>query len=200
PLMKTTASLKVLFLACSLIPAFAFGASYIETVNGEISGNRLAPTLFTLDPGANTLSGTVITGDVDYLTFNIPVGFKFQSLTLDSYTGTGTLTKSFIGMQSGTTFTVTPAAAQPADMLGYTHYGPTGVQGEILDDIGTGSGAQGFTPPLAAGNYTFWIQETGSQARNYTFTMTMTAVPEPSVLLLVTLGMGVVIFRRRRRV
>jgi hypothetical protein len=196
--MKTTRvfSLMAVFL---VTPLLTFGATYIEGTNGDLSNDRLFPTLFTLDIGVNTLTGTTIAGDLDYLTFNIPSGFEFQSFTLNSYTGTGTLTQSFVGIQSGTTFTVTPASATPDALLGYTHFGPAGAQGEILDNIGTGAGAMGFTPPLPAGDYTFWIQETSGTARNYSFNITVSAVPEPTVWSLCVLGIGVAGIAARRR-
>jgi hypothetical protein len=194
--MARILSLMAVFLAA---PLSIFGAIYVEGTNGDLSNDRLHPTLFTLDAGVNTLTGTTVSGDLDYLAFNIPPGFALQSFTLNFYTGTGSLTKSFIGIQSGTTFAVTPASATPGALLGYTHFGPTGVQGEILDNIGTGSGAIGFTPPLQAGNYTFWIQETAGEARNYSFNMTMSAVPEPAALPLCLLGMALAGIEARRR-
>jgi hypothetical protein len=174
--------------AVLLAPWMGTAAVYVESTNGDISSDRLNPTVFAVDPGANTISGTVVSGDRDYLTFTILPGYVFQSLTLDSYSGTGTLTKSFIGIQSGSTFTEPPTGTNVANLLGYTHFGPTGATGDILDDMGTGSGAQDFTAPLPAGDYTFWIQETGTQARDYTFTLNMVAVPEPSICAMLSLG------------
>jgi hypothetical protein len=35
----------------------------------------------------------------------------------------------------------------------------------------------GFTPPLPAGDYTFWSQQTGANPSTYTLDLQMTAVP-----------------------
>jgi len=198
PPMKTPARILVLTAIFHAAPLLCFGAAYIESVNGDLSGDRLNPTQFTLEVGVNTLTGSVISGDLDYLTINIPSGFEFTSFSLTSYTGTGTLTKSFVGIQSGTTFTVTPATATAGSLLGYAHFGPTGAQGEILDDMGNGAGAMGFTPPLPAGDYTFWIQETSGTVRNYGFTLNVAPVPEPAAWTLCLAGLGIIGLCARR--
>ncbi|MFL5330010.1 MAG: hypothetical protein ACJ8C4_13980 [Gemmataceae bacterium] len=44
-------------------------------------------------------------------------------------------------------------------------------------------GAQGFAIPLAAGNYSFIIQQTGLALTSYQFDFVVTPVPEPRSML-----------------
>ena len=37
-----------------------------ETLNGDLSGNRLEPTPFGLNEGSNALSGVTVVGDLAY--------------------------------------------------------------------------------------------------------------------------------------
>jgi hypothetical protein len=179
-----------------LVPATAFAANYSEVSNGDLSGDRLAPTAFTLDPGPNLISATSVSGDVEYFTVTVPAGRTLSVIRLTDYVGLdGT---SFIGVQAGATFTV-PASPppNPNTLLGYTHFGPSTlapVGDNVLDNIGTGAGAQGFVPPLGPGQYTFWAQQTGSNAASYTFAFTLSPSPgvpvPPAFAALLALGLG----------
>ena len=68
----------------------------------------------------------------------------------------------------------------------------TRIVGVESDEAAVGSG---FIPPLAPGDYTFLIQQTGGAPIDYTFTFTTTSVPAPATLLL--MGLGLVALRRR---
>ena len=112
--------------------------------------------------------------------------------------------ESFIGVQQGSTFTIEPTVVSAAGMLGWTHFGtlPGQVQTDILDDIGNGGfGATGFTPPLPAGVYTFWIQEAGGTKVSYQMDFVLGPVPEPDSWLLLAAGLAATVIgvgRRRR--
>lgn len=183
-------------LAGSLVMAVtSFANNWNESVQGDLSDDRLAPTLFALDPGFNTLSGTVIGGgapDRDYVTFTVLDGYILQALTLDDYSAASGL--SFIGIQSGSTFTQPPTGTDVAELLGYAHFGPGEEGMNLLPAMGEGDGAMGFPPPLSAGTYTLWIQETGGASRGYSFVFDMVAdpVPEPKTLVLIIVGLAVV--------
>ena len=62
-------------------------------------------------------------------------------------------------------------------------------------------GATGFTPPLAAGTYTFLIQQGDPVTTGYRFNMTVrsVSVPEPgsSLCLLGMGGLAILVLRRR---
>jgi hypothetical protein len=66
---------------------------------------------------------------------------------------------SFISLQAGKIMTVPPDTMSPAKLLGWAHFGTSDEGTDILPAIAAGQGAIGFTPPLGAGTYTFWLQE-----------------------------------------
>jgi len=174
--------------------AVARAAVWNEVTNGDISGDRNNPSVLTLTPGTNSIIGTTAGGDLDYLRLNLPAGAALQSLTLSSYASNDG--QAFIGMQRGSTFTEDPNTANPANLLGYTHFGPSAgnVGTDILPAMGRAFGAQGFTPPLTGGPYTLWIQQLGASTA-YQFNAVATPEPAGGILLL---GAAAICLRRRR--
>ncbi len=171
-----------------------------EATNGDISNNRLAPTSMTLSAGSNDVIGSVVgnPSDIDYLTINVPTGDELSQIILESFTSTDQ--KGFIGIQAGTTFTQPPTGTDVTQLLGYTHFGPGAgnVGADILPSMGTGAGSQGFTAPLAAGPYTFWIQQLGALT-NYDFNFVVRPVPEPASWALAAMAGGLLALVARRR-
>jgi hypothetical protein len=133
-----------------------------------MSGDRLAPSLWNVSAGSNRLIAATSPGDQEYLRVDIPPGHFLRRIDLQSYLSNDMM---FIGVQQGTTFTVTPAEATAADMFGYAHFGQEAgnVGTNILDDMGAAPGAIGFTPPLPSGSYTFWLQQGTPGVTNYRF-------------------------------
>jgi len=157
--------------------------AYDENVNGDLSGNRLAPTNLTpFTNGTHSVRGTTVTGDVDYVHINVPSGSVLAQMVLSGYASTDDF--GFIAVQAGSTFTETAGAPNVANILGYVHFGTAGLATpgtDILDNIGTGAGAIGFVPPLPAGDYTFWIQQTDAPYIDYKFDFVVTTAPPPPV-------------------
>jgi len=118
---------------------------------------------------------------------------------LDSVTSTDDL--AFIAVQQGTTFTVTPLTATASALLGYAHFGSglgaggATVGNDMLDDMGVAAFAIGFVPPLGASDYTFWIQQTGTQA--FAYSLNFAVVPEPGTFALLGLGLLALVWTRR---
>ena len=152
-----------------------------ESVQGDLSGNRTSPSVVALLPGSNNVIATTQGGDQEYFRVTVPAATQLTGVVLNSYSA---FDVSFIGVQQGATFTVDPFAAQADDMYGYAHFGRGQLNTSILDDIGQGFDAQGFTPPLPAGTYTFWVQQL-SGATSYDLNFQVTAVPEPSAVAIV---------------
>jgi hypothetical protein len=171
-----------------------------ETVDGDISGDRTAPSSAALVMGRNELTATSMgppaTADREYITFSMPAGSLLTRIYVEAYTGLDEI--GFIGVQAGTTFTEPPSGTNVANLLGYDHFGPAlyPFGRNILPNMGMGPGSMGFTPPLPADDYTFWIQQTGASPATYTIGFMV--VPEPGTLGLLAIG-GLASFAGRRR-
>lgn len=171
-----------------LLAAAANGAVFWdETLQGDLSNNQNAPSSNPLvspwTAGTYTVQGTVnASGDFqDWLTFTVQSGFQLSAITLGAYASAEDI--AFTGFGSGSTFPGNSGVA--GSYVGYTHFGtaaggPT-VGSDLLAAMDAGSaGAQGFTAPLGAGNYTFVIQVADAIPTAYRFDYQVTAVPEPS--------------------
>jgi len=180
--------------------------AYSETVSGDLSNNGLSPTVVSLLLGDNLVSGT--TGknaagviDRDYFTITLAPDEALDAIVLQPGTTTlGTLGFSFIGVQSGGTVTVLPTATSAAGLLGWTHYDQSEIGTDILDNMGVpANNSTGFTPPLGAGSYTFWVQEASTGSVNYAFDFHVAAIPEPSSWAMLLLGFGAIGLAMRQR-
>lgn len=140
---------------------------YDEASDGDLSGDPLAPNLFTLGMGSNVITATSVQGDREYFTIIVPEGTVLDSIILESYTSDGE--RSFIGIQRGITFTEPYSDAVASNLLGYALMGgePATAGTDILDDMGQGADSIGFSGPLPAGTYALWAQETGADAATY---------------------------------
>ena len=149
------------------------GALFDEATDGEISGDANSPLSLQLADGSNVLNGTVVAGDIDYVTVNVPAGSELSAINLVSYESGND--QSFIGVQQGAVFTEPPVDTVVGNLLGFTLFGTATEGTNILPNIGSGDGAQGFSGPLPAGDYTFWIQETGDASATYSFDFAVSA-------------------------
>jgi hypothetical protein len=179
-------------VACVVLSTSTAGAVVVwdEAIDGDVSTNRLAPSSAALVRGRNTLTATSVgpsaTADREYITFSMPAETKLTRIYVEAYSGIDEI--GFIAVQSGTTFTEPPTGTNVTNLLGYDHFGP-GVYPlgrNILPNIGIGPGSIGFTAPLPADNYTFWLQQTGINASTYTIGFFV--VPEPSALAMFAIG------------
>jgi hypothetical protein len=173
----------------------ALAATYDESVSGDISGNRSAPSSLTLDGGGvvNLLKGTTIAGDLDYITIHAPTGIA--NLRLTQFDSTDDL--AFMAIQAGSTFTEPDVGTDITKLLGWAHISLP-VPKEMLPILGTAAGAIGIPAPytLPGGDYTLWIQQTGAQTVAYSFEIV--AAPEPGLLLLASVALaGLAVTRRR---
>jgi len=138
-------------------------ATFAEDALGDFSGNGAAPT----DIGTLALGTTVVTAtqqgdprDIDYVTFTVPEGMQLSGLTGVAYEAApGNL--AFLGIERGAVAVTDPAAADASTLLGGLAYGHYVVSVDILDIVGSLSGAQGFDGPLGPGEYTLWLNQTG---------------------------------------
>jgi len=127
---------------------------YDESTDGELSDDGTNPTVITLAIGENIISSSQ-TANADYFTFTIPLGYQLAEINLDNYVADDA---AFIGIQNGASIN----GMQASDLLGGLIYGTSNIGSNILPEIGTLSGATGFTEALPAGEYTIWLNQTGA--------------------------------------
>jgi hypothetical protein len=143
------------------------GISYNESVAGDLSDNRLLPTPLSLRYGSNLVSGKFGRSpdaerhDLDYVTITIPPGRSLAQLVLVQADVGGAV--SFIAVQNEPQFTVPYTTFDSTVLLGWHHFGSSEQGFDILPALGAGPGSMGFVPPLAAGVYTFWLQEINTE-------------------------------------
>ncbi|HEX3969122.1 MAG TPA: hypothetical protein VHW70_14240 [Edaphobacter sp.] len=193
-----TSSIRSIVL---LATAFLYGMAahgdtiYNESVSGDLSNSGLTPTALTVLLGSNDVFGstgkdaTTGTIDRDYFTFTVPQGLYLTAITVLPGTETlGTLGDSFLGVESGSQVTVSTSATTAAGLLGWDHYGTDDIGVNILPLMGMGVGATGFTGPLPAGTYSFWVQEASVGTVPYGLEFTV-ATPEPATWTMLLTGM-----------
>jgi len=149
-------------------PAVTETLAYDELVDGDLSTDRESPTVRALAAGANSVA--LMTGGEgdrqDYLTVELEPCMTLDSVFVQSYEGSGGDEIGALILQRGNTLTVDPAQAFNSidQLLGFTLFGTANVGLDVLAMAGQGEGAEGFTTPLPADNYTFWLNQTGPQA------------------------------------
>jgi hypothetical protein len=208
---------KSLFSAavCLLLAAApAIATIYDEAGSGDLSNDKAAPTALALTPGLNSVIGTVNgfppgTDPQDWVSFTIPTGFVMTSYVNSKYVSADD--QGFTGFQFGSSFSGDEFVA--GSYAGYAHFGteatnpdgtpPVSTVGvdllPLMADPSFAPGTTGFTPPLAAGTYTFLIQQGDPVTTGYQFDMTVRSVPESgsSLCLLGMGGLAILALRRR---
>ena len=140
--------------------SLAFG--YVETVDGDLSGDINAPTFIPLS-AVTPISGTMGGGDFDIATFTVGASQSLVGLTIDSWAGpTGV---SFWGLVSGSTWSTGLGGGVSAGAL--LDFG-------LFSDADIGSNQ--LSTPLGPGDYTLLIQDTGAP---HDYGITLSAVPIP---------------------
>ncbi|MCE9611171.1 MAG: PEP-CTERM sorting domain-containing protein [Chthoniobacter sp.] len=179
-------------LLCSLLPLHA--VNWNEAIDGDLSGNNLAPTPLTLGLGVNLISGTMgkdlpqAPVDRDMFTFMLAPGQYLTSIDFLVFTPTN---QSFYAIAPGATINDT----DPATHLSNTLINGTG---EFLDNLALGaySGGTGLTDPVGPGTYTIWLQELSSVV---TYQTAYTVVPEPGAWLSLLGGAALLLLLRPQR-
>src|SRR5438046_1777978 len=204
--------------ACALLAAApAIATIYDEAISGDLSNDPAAPTALTLTPGLNSFIATVAgfpqfggTDPQDWVSFTIPTGFVMVSYVNARYNSADD--QGFTGFQFGSAFSGDPFMA--ISYAGYAHFGTAATNPDmnpvpastvglnllpLMADPSFAPGAAGFTPPLAAGTYTFLIQQGDPVTTGYQFDMNVRAVPESgsSLCLLGMGGLAILALRRR---
>ena len=195
-------NLKLIVLISLMASSFgAAAANYNEAANGDFSNNHLAPTIITLDSGANQILGTFgksnipNVADLDYFTVVVPTGHRLDRLMLTSLDQGGA--NSFLAVEIGSRLTLSPippySFTDINKMLGYNHIYKFYQGTDVLPVLGVDNG-------LASGNYTFWINETdASEEHSYGFDFEVSPVPEPAIGALMVPSLVLIGFMASRR-
>ena len=205
--LRSVMGLTVLALSYAMfLPA---STVYDEAVQGDLSNSGLNPTRITVTLGSNQIFGTTGYGasgiDRDYFTITVPTGLQLSSLMeLAGTTTGGEAGVSFLGMQAGNQVTVSPNPASAAGLLGWTHYGRTATNRDLLPVMSSPNfGSSGFTRPLGAGDYSFWIQDYDSGRFSYGFDLVLapaaSPAPEPGSYTTMLAGFAALAFLDKRR-
>ncbi len=192
--MKVRISLS-LVIAASLTGHAGADVVHDESLDGDLSNDRFNPTPYALAQGVNSLLATSMAGDREFIALTIPAGLQLSSLVQVSYIGDDGI--AFMGVQAGPVMTVDPDSFSAEGLLGWTHFGPFAAPDgtDLLPLMGQGFGADGFTPPLPTGTYTFWLQQAGADPSTYQLDFVVTPAPCAAALL----GLGSLGALRRRR-
>lgn len=166
-----------------------------ESLHGDLSNDRFAPSPFVLGMGSNSIIATSQAGDREFVALTIPAGLQLGAILQVSFVGEEDGV-AFAAVDDGPQFLVDPDSFSTAGMLGWTHFGSLIFTpgADIMPAMGMGGGADGFVPPLPAGTYTFWFNQTGAPT-TYELDFVVTPAPGAAVLL----GLGGLFAGRRRR-
>jgi hypothetical protein len=168
----------VILATLGTVTAAQASTAWDESLNGDLSNDRLAPTAVTMTVGSNIVLGTTGnpgTGvDRDYFKITVPPGAVLSGITLLGNT-TVSGGASFFAIEAGPQILCTPSGAGVENLLGFTHYG----NGDVGSDILPNSLFLPAKPPLAAGTYSVWVQDTGGPA-TYGFDFVITSAGSAS--------------------
>ena len=182
-------------LSIAAVPAHA-ATVWDEAVQGDLSSDRLVPTVLTTGAGINAVLGSVGDGgggvDRDYFSFSVPAGWQLAAMVLrpETLVSGGA---SFLGIQAGTQVTVTPDGFGADALLGYVLYDPEQIGKNLLLEMGLPGGI------LGSGTYSVWVQELGGQSPyGVDLLVAQAPIPEPGAAALLLVGLlGVAAWRRR---
>lgn len=132
---------------------------YNENLSGDLSSTNTSPDVLAFVGGQNTVTATQSSSDTDYFTFTVPSGYELSQIVVEDYQSPDAA--GFIGIVNGSTFPTDAINTNASDLLGGLVYGVANRGNDILANIGTLNGAQGFTGALPSGNYTVWLNQTG---------------------------------------
>src|SRR5690348_4815385 len=97
--MSFATQLGVSAVAAVAVAAYPAKAAVVsnETLLGDVSGNRPAPSLVSVLPGDNDVIGAIQGGDLDYVRIDVKPNTRLTGIVVKSYQGADQT--SFIGVQ-----------------------------------------------------------------------------------------------------
>jgi hypothetical protein len=146
--------LRQVDMAGNVSLAQGFDLQNPSVVSHEASGNPLQPSI--LAPGLKTylIHGVVVSGDADYVSWDIPKGQQLVSVKLVQYVSEDAI--AFYALQPSKVF---DAGIDVSRMLVYGHMGPNDLGRNVLANVPKSQ--------LGEGAMTLWFQQTGSFPTRY---------------------------------
>jgi hypothetical protein len=187
-----------LFLpALALTSSLASADVFDESLLGDFSNDRFAPTFLDFQQGTNTVLNTVFnsnnqsSGDRDYYTFTLVEGEAIDAVTVISSTNLndGRDSTTFFGFAFGNVFDFDPDAQQGPGLAGFVLTNSFGIGRNVLPDI------SGGLDLLGPGDYTIWSQQTGPDPTRVQVEFNVVPTPGTGALL----AAASLIATRRRR-
>lgn len=173
---------------------------------GDLSDDAAMPTLISsgLALGESDIELSTSATDPDFFTIRVAEGTLLTAIYLvDFVSGTSDGNVGFFGFQDGSS--ISPFVPDPADISFHLYglgdiFDPSSDEPEI--DLLDRFTASDFTSiedsSLAAGDYTFWVNETNAAPNSSAFIFVVEPVPEPSTTMFLGLGFGLACCRRER--
>ncbi|MEO0466643.1 MAG: malectin domain-containing carbohydrate-binding protein, partial [Pseudomonadota bacterium] len=154
-----------------------FNVPVDEAVDGDLSDDNLAPTDVKIGLGDNVITagqqGIVDPDDRDFFTITVAEGQVLDAIILQDFQTTeeeGLPNLAFIALKEGATFdsdidALEAQAASPIaeGLLGGATYGTGNIGFDILASMNT-TDFVGFSLPLQAGTYSFWLNQNGPES------------------------------------
>lgn len=194
--MKTTITALTL-AATATIATAGIANTFDEAVLGDFSDDRFAPTFFDFSLGSNIVTNSVVDSDIpgigdrDYYTFSLAAGESIETITLLSATNPagGNDATAFVGLAFDSIFDFDPDMFTGPGLAGFVLTAPDLPGTNILGEL------SGGLTSLGEGDYTLWIQQTGSDLTELSIDFNVIPAPATSAIL----GSMALIATRRRR-
>ena len=121
-----------------------------------LSNLDILPSLLTLEPGVNTVSGNITAmNDEDYINMYVPGGTQLEAIILLNHSSSANPT--LFAMDYNTVY----QSVLLQDTFGYAEADASSIGEDLLQDMAISNGK--FNPPLPINTFTLWIhQEEGS--------------------------------------
>ena len=187
--MKLALASAAAVAAVAVFTAPTLANDYNEAVDGDLASVADGPTLFDVEPGTNTVTGTIGMGttlDEDFIGFTIEPGEMLDAITVDSFNfangNTSTGFRLYTNQGSGW-FQASSGSVSPSNV------GQNFLTIWDLSDVGGSA-------PLGPGDYGVVLAEF-TAGQEYSFSIDVSGVPEPASLGLFGMA-GLALVRRRR--
>ncbi len=126
----------------------------------EASGDPLQPSILAQGLQTYLIQGVVVSGDADYVRWDIPKGQQLVSVKLVQYVSEDKV--AFYALQANQVF---DAGVDVKRMLVYGHMGPSDLSRNVLANLPKSQ--------LGEGAMTLWFQQTGSLPTQYAIEVTL---------------------------